>query len=142
MIVIGLRLIILIIDIQLAKMFSGDDMVSLLRAISSSIITVPSQVTELIRYEIPSDHASFKSTLYSKTGYGGLDEAFSRFLMGTGIPSHILDDPDMGVADTLLNGVMGHFQEHHLHSSETIRAELFVLAITGKTGIDGSVFQV
>ena len=48
----------------------------------------------------------------------------------------------MGVAGTLLNGVTGHFQEHHLHSSEMIRAELFVLAITGKTGIDGSVFQV
>lgn len=76
---IGLRLIILIIDIQLAKMFSGNDTVSLLRAISSSIITVPSQVTELIRYEIPSDHASFKSMLYSKTRYGGLDEAFSHF---------------------------------------------------------------
>ena len=91
---------------------------------------------------MPSDHASFKSTLHSKTGYGGLDEAFACFLMGTGIPSCVLDDPDMGVADTLLNGVTGHFQECHLRSSETIRAELFVLAITGKTGIDGSVFRV
>lgn len=136
------ELIILIIDIQLAKMFSGNDTVSLLRAISSSIITVPSQVTELIRCEMPGDHASFKSTLRSKTGYGGLDEAFTCFLMGTGIPSCVLDDPDTGVADTLLNGVTGHFQECHLQSSGTIRAELFVLAITGKTGIDGSVLQV
>lgn len=38
----------------------------------------------------------------------------------------------MGVAGTLLNGVTGHFQEHHLHSSEMIRAELFVLAVSSR----------